>query len=53
MVPTFKSVFFKERGGSPLYADILPAPLGSKARRPEVLKELGTERDAQAKIKAD
>ena len=52
MVPTFKSVFLQKEGEVHYIggADILPAPLGSKEEA-EVLKELGTERDAQAKSK--
>ena len=52
MVPTFKSVFLQKEGEVHYIggADILPAPLGIKEEA-EVLKELGTERDAQAKSK--
>jgi len=50
MVPSFKSVLFPSEGEVHYIggADVLPAPLGSREEA-EVLKELGTERDAQAK----
>jgi len=50
MVPAFKSVLFPKEGEVHYIggADVLPAPLGSREEA-EVLKELGTERDAQAK----
>ena len=50
MVPSFKSVLFPREGEVHYIggADILPAPLNSKEEA-EVLRELGTEKDAQAK----
>lgn len=50
MVPSFKSVFLQKEGEVHYIggADILPAPLNSREEA-EVLKELGTEKDAQAK----
>lgn len=50
MVPSFKSVLFPSEGEVHYIggADVLPAPLGSREEA-EVLKALGTERDAQAK----
>ena len=51
-VPSFRTVLMPKQGEVHYIggADILPAPLGSKEEA-EVLKELGTERDAQAKSK--
>lgn len=50
MVPSFKSVFLQKEGEVHYIggADILPTPLNSREEA-EVLKELGTEKDAQAK----
>lgn len=52
MVPSFKSLFVQKDGEVHYIggADILPAPLGTKEEA-EVLKELGTERDKEAKAR--
>lgn len=49
-VPTFKTLLFQKQGEVHYIggADILPAPLDSK-REGEVLRELGTEKDKEAK----
>lgn len=52
MVPTFKSLLFQKEGELHYIggADILPAPLSTREET-EVLKELGTEKDREAKSK--
>lgn len=52
MMPTFKSVLFPKEGEIHYIggADVLPAPLNTKEEA-EVLGELGTERDREAKSK--